>query len=189
MFYTKGEANTSSTAAPFAIELKSDYNDGPACFSSKGDEMFLTRNNSKLPFRNDKTARLKIVVSKLENGKWTDPAEMPFNRAQYNTAHACLSLDGNRLYFSSDMPGGSGGMDIYYVDRNGTAWTDPVNMGKSVNTAGNEVFPYVSPDGMFYFSSDGLPLYFPLQYADQSSFILLPLYFPFLKIIIQPHLS
>ena len=157
LFYAKGDASTSNTAAPFATELKSDYNDGPACFTAKGDEMFLTRNNSKLPFRNDKTARLKIVVSKLENGKWTEPAEMPFNRAQYNTAHACLSLDGNRLYFSSDMPGGSGGMDIYYVDRNGTAWTDPVNMGKSVNTAGNEAFPYVAPDGMFYFSSDGLP--------------------------------
>ncbi|MFM7822459.1 MAG: tetratricopeptide repeat protein, partial [Bacteroidota bacterium] len=81
LFYAKGSLEQISNVAPFAEELKSEYNDGPACFSAKGDEMFLTRNNSKLPFRNDKTARLKIVVSKLENGKWTEAADLPFNRA------------------------------------------------------------------------------------------------------------
>ncbi|MFM7176557.1 MAG: OmpA family protein [Bacteroidota bacterium] len=157
LFYAKGSLEQISNVAPFAEELKSEYNDGPACFSAKGDEMFLTRNNSKLPFRNDKTARLKIVVSKLENGKWTEAADLPFNRAQYSTAHACLSIDGKRLYFASDMPGGSGGMDIYYSDRVESSWSNPVNMGKQVNTSGNEAFPYIGPDGSLYFSSDGWP--------------------------------
>jgi len=157
LFYAKGSLEQISNVAPFAEELKSEYNDGPVCFSAKSDEMFLTRNNSKTPLRNDKTARLKIVVSKLENGKWTEAADLPFNRAQYNTAHACLSIDGKRLYFASDMPGGSGGMDIYYSDRIESTWSDPVNIGKQINTSGNEAFPYIGPDGMLYFSSDGWP--------------------------------
>lgn len=157
LFYAKGSLEQISNVAPFAEELKSEYNDGPACFSAKGDEMFLTRNNSKSLNRNDKTARLKIVVSKLENGKWSEAADLPFNRAQYNTAHACLSIDGKRLYFASDMPGGSGGMDIYYSDRIESTWSDPVNIGKHINTSGNEAFPYMGPDGLLYFSSDGWP--------------------------------
>lgn len=157
LFYAKGSLEQISNVAPFAEELKSEYNDGPVCFSAKSDEMFLTRNNSKTPIRNDKTARLKIVVSKLENGKWSEAVDLPFNRAQYNTAHACLSIDGKRLYFASDMPAGSGGMDIYYSDRIESTWSDPVNIGKQINTSGNEAFPYIGPDGMLYFSSDGWP--------------------------------
>jgi outer membrane protein OmpA-like peptidoglycan-associated protein len=157
LFYAKGSLTNNPNISPFADELRSDYNDGPVVFGPKGDEMFLTRNNSKLPFRNDKTARLKIVLSKLVDGKWAVPVDLPFNRAQYNTAHACISPDGKRLYFSSDMPGGSGGMDLYYSDRDGMIWSEPVNLGKKINTAGNDVFPYIGPDGKLYFSSDGWP--------------------------------
>jgi outer membrane protein OmpA-like peptidoglycan-associated protein len=157
LYYAKGDLESKPSVSKFANELRSVYNDGPVSFNPQGDEAFFTRNNSKTPFRNDKTVRLKIVVSKLADGKWGEPLELPFNRAQYNTAHACLSKDGTRLYFSSDMPGGSGGMDIYYSDRNANTWSEPVNMGKAINTSGNEVFPYVGPDGLFYFSSDGWP--------------------------------
>lgn len=157
LFYAKIGTGASPTISPFAEELRSDYNDGPVVFGPNGDEMFLTRNNSKLPFRNDKTSRLKIVFSKLEDGKWSTPVDLPFNRAQHNTAHACISPDGKRLYFSSDMPGGSGGMDLYYSDRDGLIWSEPVNLGKKINTTGNDVFPYIGPDGMLYFSSDGWP--------------------------------
>lgn len=157
LFYAKGNLNSNPNISPFAEELRSEYNDGPVVFGPMGDEMFLTRNNSKLPFRNDKTARLKIVFSKLVDGKWSDPVDLPFNRAQYNMAHACLSQDGKRLYFSSDMPGGNGGMDLYYSDRDGMVWSEPVNLGKKINTAGNDVFPYIAPDGKLYFASDGWP--------------------------------
>jgi outer membrane protein OmpA-like peptidoglycan-associated protein/tetratricopeptide (TPR) repeat protein len=157
LFYAKGNLNSNPNISPFAEELRSEYNDGPVVFGPMGDEMFLTRNNSKLPFRNDKTARLKIVFSKLVDGKWSDPVDLPFNRAQYNMAHACLSQDGKRLYFSSDMPGGNGGMDLYYSDRDGIVWSEPVNLGKKINTTGNDVFPYIAPDGKLYFASDGWP--------------------------------
>ncbi|MEY3343251.1 MAG: hypothetical protein RL090_935 [Bacteroidota bacterium] len=157
LFYAKGNLISNPNISPFAEELRSEYNDGPVVFGPMGDEMFLTRNNSKLPFRNDKTARLKIVFSKLVDGKWSDPVDLPFNRAQYNMAHACLSQDGKRLYFSSDMPGGNGGMDLYYSDRDGMVWSEPVNLGKKINTTGNDVFPYIAPDGKLYFASDGWP--------------------------------
>lgn len=60
------------------------------------------------------------------------------------------------LYFSSDMPGGYGGKDIWRIsltDKGGSL----ENMGVQINTPGNEMFPYVRSDGDLYFSSDGHP--------------------------------
>jgi len=155
MYQAEGAGKEFKAPAPYASELISDFNDGPVSFSPSGDELFITRNNSKLLSRNDKTSRLKIVYSKLQDGKWMTPSELPFNRAQYNTAHASISPDGKRMYFSSDMPGGKGGMDIYYSERNGDTWGDPVNLGPKVNTPGNETFPFAHTNGILYFSSDG----------------------------------
>ncbi|MDV7401105.1 hypothetical protein RZS08_57335, partial [Arthrospira platensis SPKY1] len=81
---------------------------------------------------------------------------LPFCSDQFSTIHPSLSLDGKRLYFSSDMPGGLGGMDLYYVDiyENGS-YGSPVNLGKSVNTPHREQFPFIAEDGTLYFASDG----------------------------------
>lgn len=69
--------------------------------------------------------------------------------------HPCLSPDGRRLYFASDMPGGQGGIDLYYTELINDVWGPPVNLGPGINTRGSEVFPYLSPGGVLYFSSDG----------------------------------
>jgi len=58
------------------------------------------------------------------------------------------------MYFISDMPGGFGGTDIYKTALNGSTWSKPENLGATINTAGNEMFPYMHSDGTFYFSSD-----------------------------------
>jgi len=76
----------------------------------------------------------------------------------YNAAHPTFSPDGNRMIFSSDLPGGKGGMDLYYCIRTAAGWSSPINLGDVVNTAGSEVFPRLQ-DGQLYFSSNGHPGY------------------------------
>jgi outer membrane protein OmpA-like peptidoglycan-associated protein len=81
--------------------------------------------------------------------------ELPFNSNDFSCGHPALSPDDSRLYFVSDMPGGFGGTDVYVVEYNNGQWGTPVNMGKEINTEGNEMFPFVDASGVLYFSSDG----------------------------------
>jgi len=69
--------------------------------------------------------------------------------------HPSLSADGNTLYFTSDMPGGFGGTDIYMVQKNGDLWGQPINLGDQVNTPEKEGFPYIHESGTLFFSSNG----------------------------------
>lgn len=72
-------------------------------------------------------------------------------------AHPAISPDENTLYFTSDMTGGLGGKDIWKTTKDEEGkWGKPENMGPDINTAGDEMFPYVHPDGTLYFSSNGL---------------------------------
>ncbi|MEL6926595.1 MAG: carboxypeptidase-like regulatory domain-containing protein, partial [Bacteroidota bacterium] len=87
--------------------------------------------------------------------KWENMEGLPFNSDEYSVAHPTLSQDGNRLFFSSDMPGGFGGMDLYMSEQENGSWGPPINLGPQVNTEGNELFPYYYSEKL-YFSSDGL---------------------------------
>jgi len=94
-----------------------------------------------------------IVTGKSEMFGWEN---MP---SGINIAHPSFSLSGSRLYFASDMPGGFGGMDIYYSDFKDKKWTKPVNLGATINTSFDDLFPVVSGDSILYFSSAGHPGY------------------------------
>ena len=135
--------------------LNSKLNDGAASFNAAYDEIFITRNNKHCK----KHDQLQILTSKFNGSEWSRPRVLSFEMPGASYAHPSLSPDGNTLYFSSDLAGGQGGMDLYMVRRNGSAWETPVNMGALINTAGNETFPFVAADSSLYFTSDGLPGY------------------------------
>ncbi len=111
--------------------------------------------------RRKKTERLGCQIYEArQTGQGFDEAKLvPIAPDSIVVAHPAISPDGLHLYFTSDLPGGFGGTDIWMVSRArvGDAWGKPLNMGSSFNTAGNEMFPYVHADGTIYFSSDGLP--------------------------------
>lgn len=87
-----------------------------------------------------------------EDGSMGTVTALPFNSPRsYGVMHGMVH--GNRLYFSSDMPGGHGGFDLYYSELTGTGFGPAVNLGPEVNGAGDEVFPFVQ-NGRLYFSSD-----------------------------------
>ena len=143
-------------------DVNTIYHDGPATFSVDGTRMYFTRNNFH---ENEKGAdkeginNLKIYSADLVNGLWTNIKGVHFNNDEYSVGHPSLSEDGKNLFFTSDMPGGIGGSDIYViaVNEDGTLSGTPENMGAVVNTEGNEMFPFTHNQGTLFFSSDGHP--------------------------------
>ena len=154
------EDGTITNCAPVK-ELNSKYHDGSVTISQDGNTMYFTsdsfRENS---FEKDKASKLKLgrnnlFKATLENGKWTNITSLPFNSKDYSLGNPSLSKDGKTLYFSSNMPGSIGGVDIWKVSvsENGSFGT-PENLGKKVNTEGNESFPFITNENVLYFSSD-----------------------------------
>lgn len=138
-------------------EINGRYHEGPATFTKTGDVVYFTRSNylkSGLKLNSKNENNLKLFKAKLVNGKWTQLEELPFNSDEYSVGHPCLAKDQKTLYFISDMPGGYGGTDIYRAVLDGNTWSKPENLGKEINTAGNEMFPFIANDETFYFSSD-----------------------------------
>lgn len=135
----------------FGPEKRSGTASGTVSFSHDNQTAFFS-----LPFE-DKNGKkqYKIAVSKREKNGWSQAETLPFNSDAYSCLHPSLSTDGRKLYFSSDMPGGVGGYDIYVVERQGAGWGTPVNLGPLVNTQKQETFPYISADGTLFFSSNG----------------------------------
>lgn len=157
VYYAASEGNGKfGKVESLSWDLNTKYNDGTVTFNPDGTEMYYSSNNkngkSKSGIRD-----LKIYTGRLKNGNWVNSGALPFNSNDYATCHPALSPDGNVLVFSSDMPNGFGGMDLYACKRENTGvWSSPVNLGKEINSAGNEIFPFIDQKGELFFSSDGL---------------------------------
>ncbi|HSQ47731.1 MAG TPA: OmpA family protein [Lutibacter sp.] len=149
----------SSSAKKLEGDVNTIHHDGPATFNAEGTKMYFSRNNfydNKKIISSKGTMLMGIYTADLVNGKWTNVKPSNLNNADYIVYHPSLSQDGKKLYFSSDMPGGFGGTDIYVSDVNadGSLGT-PKNLGNILNTEGNESFPFIhSEEGTLYFSSD-----------------------------------
>lgn len=141
----------------FSENLKTRFHDGPACFNAAGDEVYYTQVNREHT-GGGKTNTMKIFFASLDEDKWLESKEFAYNSSAYNVGHPALSEDGNLLVFSSDMPGGTGGMDLFICRRESEGWSSPKNLGTNVNSSGDEVFPHIR-DRQLYFSSNGWPGY------------------------------
>ncbi|MCY7351775.1 MAG: OmpA family protein [Cytophagaceae bacterium] len=143
----------------FSRTLNTKYHEGPMTFNKPQDFIVFTRNNynkSKSDKSSEGINKLKLYSAGLNGrGKWAGVKELPFNSDEYSTGHPAFAPDDSKLYFVSDMPGGFGGTDLYVVEYQNGQWGTPVNMGKEVNTEGNEMFPFIDPNGNLYFASDG----------------------------------
>ena len=141
-------------------DINSKYHEGPITFNRTKDTAIFTRNNfykHKLGQDTAGTHKLKLYMAVKRNKKWKVVGGLPFNSNNYSVGHPCFSADYKKLYFVSDAPGGYGGTDIYVVDYHNGIWGKPANLGKNINTEGNEMFPYIDSLNVLYFASDGLP--------------------------------
>jgi outer membrane protein OmpA-like peptidoglycan-associated protein len=143
----------------FSLEINSGLHEGPVTFSRDFKTMYFTRNNMHKgsPKADEKgVTRLKVYEAKKGVLDWGELKELSFNADGYSCAYPSLSVDGQRLYFASDMPGGFGGFDLYVSEKQaGGFWGTPVNLGARINTAGNDFFPFIHSSGTLFFSSDG----------------------------------
>ena len=138
-------------------QLNKKYHDGSVTFSKDGNTMFFSRDNYKKRSA-DGVRNIEMYESKFKDGKWEDKVAFPLNNKEYSIGQPALSADGNTLYFTSDMPGGKGGADLYRISRNADGtWGSAENLGDKINTEGNEVFPFIHESGILFFSSDGRP--------------------------------
>ena len=140
--------------------LISKYHEGPLTFCEKTGELFLTQSNWENPQEvnivfKKRNIRLGIVIYDKTALSWEFKEKFPYNSSEYSVAHPTINSSGDTLVFVSDMPGGQGMTDLYYSARVDGKWSEPVNLGPKVNTAGKEMFPFLNIDGTLVFSSDG----------------------------------
>ncbi|MGN7513457.1 MAG: OmpA family protein [Allomuricauda sp.] len=152
----KNEEGDLFSPEKFSKKINTKYHEASLAFSPDQRTIYFTRNNYGKRLKRGKNGinHLKIYRSQFLGGEWTDAVELPFNGDNYSTGHPTISKDGKKMYFVSDRPGGFGGTDIYVVDiyENGT-YSEPKNLGRTVNTDAKEMFPYVTDDAL-YFSSN-----------------------------------
>ena len=151
--------------ATTVTSLNSKYHDGPVSISKDGNTIYFAsdsfRENS---FEKDKVNKLKLgknnIFKATKSGDgWANVKSLPFNSSSYSTSNPSLSSDGKTLYFSSDMPGTVGGVDVWKVSVNddGT-YGKPENLGNRVNTEGYDSFPFIDENNTtLYFASSGKP--------------------------------
>jgi outer membrane protein OmpA-like peptidoglycan-associated protein/tetratricopeptide (TPR) repeat protein len=154
-----GEGNKVGTPVNFSKNINTKLNEASPTFTKDGKTMYFTRNNylnGKKGKDDQKSTLIKIYKASFVNGEWENITELPFNSDNYSTAHPSLSADEKTLYFSSDMPGGIGGADIYKVSIKGeNSYGVPENLGPIINTEGRESFPFIAHDNTLYFASNG----------------------------------
>lgn len=142
-----------SSPTLFSQNLNARYGEGITTFNTDFTEMYFTRNRQNT--KPEEPARLEIMQAQNPNDSaWSDLKPLPFNSANYSVAHPALTPDGQKLYFSSDMPGGFGGKDLYFSEKSNGQWGPPVNLGPMINTEGDELYPFYQ-DNRLYFASDG----------------------------------
>ena len=141
----------------FKKKFNKKYHEGPASFNKSADFIAYTSNNYKSRSK-DGIVKLQILTSKKKDNQWRCPVLLKFNSNEYSVGHPALTEDGKTMYFASDMLGGYGKTDIYVTTKNENGeWSNPVNLGKSINTEGNEMFPFIHKNNYLFFASDGLP--------------------------------
>ncbi len=149
-----------------AANVNTVYHESNAAYSPDGKTMVFTRSQFNtgafgghiVKSTIDNVVKLKLVVfSRNSDGKWSQGVEFPYNDPTVSYAHPTFSNDGKTLFFTSDRSGGFGGTDIWkcFINADGTFGT-PENLGETINTAGQEMFPFVDKNNTLYYSSNGL---------------------------------
>ncbi|MGJ1269669.1 OmpA family protein [Sphingobacterium spiritivorum] len=140
------------------------YHVGPVAVNKDENVLYVTRTYPGKDTEQHKSGPYSFKKHNLEikiytkNGDSWNETDFPYNDTKkYAVGHAALSKDEQTLYFASNMPGGYGGVDIWYsiLQPDGT-WGQPVNAGAEINSAGDEMFPSVFEDRLYY-SSNGFP--------------------------------
>lgn len=135
-------------------ELNSQFDEGACAFTPDNRTMYLTQCKTDPSYPRYAT----ICTSARSDASWGKATTVEITKDTLSSyAHPAISPDGEWLYFTSDMPGGMGGLDIWRVRLTSNGLGGVENLGEPINTEGDEMFPTFRPNGDLYFSSDGHP--------------------------------
>lgn len=162
--YSAKLSNSGELGIPFIFskDLLNQLYTGPIAFSPSGDTAyFVQKRFTNVKLGDEKLMagnNLKIHRAIYNLGNWIDQGPLSFCSDAFSVGDPAVSPDGKKLYFKSDVPGGMGGVDLYYREiRANGSFGEAVNLGSKVNTRGNEMNPYIAKDGTLFFSSDTHP--------------------------------
>jgi outer membrane protein OmpA-like peptidoglycan-associated protein len=167
----RGAEGTLSTPEPFSKELTTRFHEGPVCFDRTGERIFFSRNilkNGREKHARDGEQKMKLYMAQKSGETWAEATPLPISTDEFDDCHPSISIEGDKLFFASDRPGGLGGMDLYVTFKLGESWSEPINLGATINTKGNETFPFLHADNTLYFASDeqggqgGFDLYYAI---------------------------
>jgi hypothetical protein len=157
LFYVTKKPGKWSKPKDFSSSLNSIRHEGGAVFSEDGSEVYMTRATSKAYNEKDtlKESHLKLYKSVRKGFSWSSPEYFMQNNNPYSYGHPAIGHHDKIFIFVSDMPGGFGGTDLYITLKVGKKWSKPQNMGKTVNSPLDEIFPFISNNGTLFYSSNG----------------------------------
>jgi peptidoglycan-associated lipoprotein len=150
--------NTSSRwsqAVSFDDNINSLLHEGATSFTKNRDEVYFTR----CDYDDNKASGCGIYYSKLVNGKWSEPIAIIEANSDIVAGHPAISPSGKKLVYSANGPNSIGGNDLYMLTKKKDgSWSEtPKNLGRTINTKGNEMYPWIDEKENLYFSSDGHP--------------------------------
>jgi chitodextrinase len=156
--YMAVRKDTSGFSKPIELtsERSNKFNNGPLCFTPDGKTVYFTSEVETGKIAENKKFRNHsgIFIAELNGLDLVSVHPFKYNDPQFDVGQPSISKDGKYIFFASDMPGGSGGSDLYYCELINGEWSAPVNLGSKVNSAGTENYPYMHPSGRLYFTSD-----------------------------------
>jgi len=133
--------------------VNSPASEGSACLNKKKNVIYFTR----CGVEKKGVMGCSIYTAKKAGTKWGPETVIEIAADTFAVGHPAISTDDKTLVFASDMDGGQGGKDLWFItyDKKAKSWSEPTNLGSTINTPGDEMFPFIRENGELYFSSNG----------------------------------
>jgi peptidoglycan-associated lipoprotein len=148
-----------SEPMPISMTVNTEASEGTVALNDRRNTLYFTRcgfGNLGGRFGKDGVFGCEIYWAKKSGKEWGEVEVIPITADTNTVGHPAITNDDKALIFASNMPGGYGGKDLWYIINKGKGvWSEPINMGSAVNTSGDEMYPYIAFDNKLYFSSNG----------------------------------
>lgn len=156
LFYAKFDTSSYRLNYPafFSSVINTAEHEIAPAFAQNDQLLFFTNCKENLSLEHNYSRKLKLYAAEKTGNVWQKPHTFIFNDSSCSYGHPFMDNSGKMFFFASDMKGGFGGVDVYVCLKIDDKWTNPINLGPTINTPGDEMYPFYHNDGTFYFCSN-----------------------------------